>query len=91
MARQVCFPFHNFDFAPAKIVWQVQINPTPECGRPRPQQWTDGEVLPGFPTSAWSATLLRPGTGALRQIVAFWSWPWQMAVQTPKNAILTIF
>jgi hypothetical protein len=30
------------------VVWQVQINLTPECGRPRPQQRTVGEALPVF-------------------------------------------
>ena len=33
----------------------------------------DWRGAPAFPTTAWSATLLRPGTGALRQIVAFWT------------------
>jgi len=54
---------------------QPDNSPEPECGRPRSQQRTDWRVAPGFPTRVWSATLLRPRMGALRQIVAFWSRP----------------
>ena len=54
---------------------QPDNSPEPECGRPRSQQRTDWRVAPGFSTRVWSATLLRPRMGALRQIVAFWSRP----------------
>jgi hypothetical protein len=56
---------------------------------PSPATAKDGwRGAPGFPTTAWSATLLRPGTGALRPFPKpslFCHRPRQMAVQTPKN------